>query len=417
MGNRTLLYISPEVPRLTGSGMAIRSASQILILSELFDVSLAVVATGVSDDDVWAGIAPEVRAACASIVVATANPLIDRLLARSGSPQGRVIVEGLSPLPLGYARVFPLLPALSDKVAAAHSGRRFDVVQCFRGVTARALGQLRKRGISWSRAVLDLDDYESFSKARYVRQFSTDIGRQYTALRRLEAWKLRRLEDRFVPSFDDGHVCSTADQEMLRARFPAVRWTVVPNVVPRPPPVARAPEPAFTFLFVGSLDYSPNREAALFFTREILPILRRSAPAPFRVVIAGRRPDAAMRRLAEIDGVEVVPDPPTIAPYYAAADVAIVPIRSGAGTRIKILEAFSFRVPVVSTMMGAEGLELAGGTDLLFGDSAEEFAAACLALMRDPASRERLAGRGLAVFEDRFGPDRLRTVFREIHPA
>ncbi|HST75613.1 MAG TPA: glycosyltransferase family 4 protein, partial [Acetobacteraceae bacterium] len=149
----------------------------------------------------------------------------------------------------------------------------------------------------------------------------------------------------------------------------------------------------------------------------ILPILRRSAPAPFRLVIAGRRPDAAIRRLAELDGVEIVPDPPTLAPYYAAADVAIVPVRSGAGTRIKILEAFSFRVPVVSTVLGAEGLELAGGTDLLFGDSAEDFAAACLDLMRDPALRERLAERGAEVFEDRFGPDRLRTVFRQIHPA
>jgi len=416
MSNRTLLYISPEVPRLTGSGMAIRSASQILILSELFDVSLAVGATGVSDEEVWAAIAPEVRAACASIVVATANPLIDRVLARAGSAQGRVIVEGLSSLPLAYARVLALLPALADRAAAVHPGHRFDVVQCFRGTTARVLGLLRKRGLSWARAVLDLDDYESFSKARYVRQFSADIGRQYTALRRLEAWKLRRLEDRYVPGFDDGHVCSIADQEMLRARFPAVRWTVVPNVVPRPPPVARAPASAFTFLFVGSLDYSPNREAALFFTREILPILRRAAPAPFRVVIAGRRPDARMRGLAELDEVDVVPDPPTLAPYYAEADVAIVPVRSGAGTRIKILEAFSFRVPVVSTVMGAEGLELAGGTDLLFGDSAEEFAAACLDLMRDPALRDRLAAHGLAVFEERFGPDRLRTVFRQLHP-
>ncbi|MBN8908306.1 MAG: hypothetical protein J0H99_17095, partial [Rhodospirillales bacterium] len=152
MSNRTLLYISPEVPRLTGSGMAIRSASQILALSELFDVSLAVVATGISDEEVWAGVAPEVRAACASIVVATASPLIDRLLARAGSAQGRVIVEGLSPLPLAYARASAVIPALADKVAAAHPGRRFDVVQCFRGATARVLGQLRKRGISWSRA-------------------------------------------------------------------------------------------------------------------------------------------------------------------------------------------------------------------------------------------------------------------------
>ncbi|HST74258.1 MAG TPA: glycosyltransferase family 4 protein, partial [Acetobacteraceae bacterium] len=374
MSNRTLLYISPEMPRLTGSGMAIRSASQILVLSELFDVSLAVVATGVSEEEVCAAIAPEVKAVCASIVVATTNPLIDRILARAGSAQGRVIVEGLSPLPLGYARVFPLLPALADKVAAAHPGHRFDVVQCFRGVTGRMPGLLRKRGVSWGRAVLDLDDYESFSKSRYVRQFSANIGRQFTALRRLEAWKLRRLEDRFVPAFDDAHVCSTADQAMLRARFPAVRWTVVPNVVPRPPPAARTRAAVFTFLFVGSLDYSPNRDAMLFFTREILPILRRSAPAPFRVVIAGRRPDAEIQALAELDGVDVVADPPALAPYSAEADVAIVPVRSGAGTRIKILEAFSFRVPVVSTELGAEGLELSGGTDLLFSDSAEDFA-------------------------------------------
>ena len=111
--------------------------------------------------------------------------------------------------------------------------------------------------------------------------------------------------------------------------------------------------------------------------------------------------------MAELDGVEVVPDPPTLAPYYASADVAIVPVQSGAGTRIKILEAFSFGVPVVSTELAAEGLDLVGGTDLLFGDTAEDFAAACLDLMRDPALRDRLVERGLAVFEERFGPDRL----------
>jgi polysaccharide biosynthesis protein PslH len=417
MSKRTLLYISPEIPRLTGSGMAIRSASQILILSELFDVSLAVVATGVSDEEVWAAIAPEVRAACASIAVATMNPLIDRMLARAGSAQGRVLVEGLSPLPLGYARVFPVLPALADRVAAAHPGHRFDVVHCFRAVTGRALRLLRKRGLSWSRAVLDLDDYESFAKSRYVRQFGPTLGRQYAAMRRLEAWKLRRIEDHFIPIFDEAYVCSTADQAMLRARFPAVRWTVVPNVVPRPPPVVRARAAVFTLLFVGSLDFGPNSDAMMFLAREILPILRRSAPAPFRVVIAGRRPNAAVRRLAELDGVEVVPDPPTLTPYYAQADVAIVPVRSGAGTRIKILEAFSFGVPVVSTEMGAEGLELTGGTDLLFGDTAEAFAGACLDLMRDPDLRDRLSARGFAVFEDRFGPDRLRKVLRQIHPA
>ena len=173
-----------------------------------------------------AAIAPEVRAACASIVVATMNPLIDRMLTRAGSAQGRVIVEGLSPLPLGYARVFPVLPALADKVAAAYPGHRFDVVQCFRGVTGRALRLLRKRGLSWSRSVLDLDDYESFAKSRYVRQFGPTLGRQYAAMRRLEAWKLRRIEDRFIPTFDEAYVCSTADQAMLRADFPpcAGRW-------------------------------------------------------------------------------------------------------------------------------------------------------------------------------------------------
>ncbi len=191
----------------------------------------------------------------------------------------------------------------------------------------------------------------------------------------------------------------------------------MPNVVPRPSPIVRARMAAFTFLFVGSLDYGPNRDALVFLTREILPILRRSAPAPFRLVIAGRRPDAGIRQLAELDGVELVADPPTLDPYYAQADAAIVPVRSGAGTRIKILEAFSFGVPVVSTEMGAEGLELTGGTDLLFGDSAEAFAEACVALMHDPDLCDRLSVRGLAVFEDRFGPDRLRKVLQQVYSA
>jgi glycosyltransferase involved in cell wall biosynthesis len=107
-----------------------------------------------------------------------------------------------------------------------------------------------------------------------------------------------------------------------------------------------------------------------------------------------------------------------VAPYYDRADVVVVPLRAGGGTRIKVLEAFAHRVPVVATPMGAEGLEVSPGRHLLVGDGPDALAAACLRLLRDPALGRQLAADAHALVKRRYAlpvvARAIRNLYREL---
>ena len=411
MPRQTLLYVSPEIPRMTGSGMAIRSGAQILALAESFEVWVAVT-TEASVEEAEARIPPEIRAACASLTIVSAKSTMMRLLERSRTAQQRLLIQVLAPLPLMHARAGAGLSALVDAIAAAHPARRFDVLHCFRVATAPIEGLLRQRGFTWTRAVLDIDDNESFAKRRHIRDLRTTLGRQASAAGWLEVVKLRRIESRLIPRFQDAFVCSREDQLRMRSRFPDVNWFVVPNVVFEPASFVRRPNPAFTLLFVGTLDYGPNSDGLTFFVRDVRPLLRDAAP--FRLIIAGRHPGPQVRAFEALDEVTLVANPPDLTELYAQADAAIVPIRLGAGTRVKLLEAFSYGVPVVSTELGAEGLELEQETDLLIANDAAAFARACARLIDDPVLRDRLAVRAQQLFRERFSLDQLRQTISRV---
>ena len=111
---------------------------------------------------------------------------------------------------------------------------------------------------------------------------------------------------------------------------------------------------------------------------------------PATLTIAGRNPPASIRQLVKNPGVHVTGTVPDVRPYLARAHVAVVPLRVGGGTRIKIFEAMSMGKPVVSTRIGAEGLPVADGQDILLAESPQAFAAAVIALLRDERARRRL---------------------------
>jgi glycosyltransferase involved in cell wall biosynthesis len=141
-------------------------------------------------------------------------------------------------------------------------------------------------------------------------------------------------------------------------------------------------------LFTGSMDYAPNVEAVSFFAREVLPLVRREAPAA-RLHIVGTRPKAEVLALAG-DDVVVHGFVPDMRPYYRKAAVVVAPLLHGGGTRIKILEAAACAKAVVATTLGAEGLNLRPGADIVLADTAETFAAAVTRLLSDPERRRRL---------------------------
>jgi polysaccharide biosynthesis protein PslH len=159
-------------------------------------------------------------------------------------------------------------------------------------------------------------------------------------------------------------------------------------------------------LFLGSLDWHANVDAIEYFLAESWPLIHRAKPgARFRIV--GRRPNAALERLvASQRSVELVGEVPDVRPYLESAAVVVVPLRIGGGSRIKILEALASGRAVVSTTVGAEGLNLCDGREIAIQDDAEKFAAATISLLDSPQSRSELANAGRARVQAEYSWER-----------
>jgi polysaccharide biosynthesis protein PslH len=281
------------------------------------------------------------------------------------------------------------------RIMADHfSGIRFEAVHTFRMVMARAAVSLLQQtslhpeGGLAPLNVIDLDDDEYQRSERFL-QLREEAGEtQRASSERRELPQLRLTERMLIPRFQTVCLAAGSDCDRVSQRHPAARVVHLPNAIflPQSSPVSSPARPP-TLLFVGTLDYLPNEDGIHHFCTHILPLIRQKSPGPIRVRVVGAHPRPRVRNLANEPDVEVLANVPDLAPYYADADAVIVPLRAGSGTRIKILEAFSFRKPVVSTSIGAEGLAVSHGRHLLIADEPQAFADACLRLINDPALR------------------------------
>jgi len=152
----------------------------------------------------------------------------------------------------------------------------------------------------------------------------------------------------------------------------------------------------------------------LWFADEVLPLVRAAVPE-FTLDIVGSSPPPAVRRLARAPGVHVIGRVPDPRPWLRDAAIVVVPLRAGSGTRLKILEAWAAGRPVVSTTVGAEGLDAAHGRHLLVADDAPGFARAVRRLLADPRLRDRLAHAGRTLAEERYGWPSVVRVIEEVH--
>src|SRR5439155_21240770 len=139
-------------------------------------------------------------------------------------------------------------------------------------------------------------------------------------------------------------------------------------------------------VFVGSMDWLPNVDGVQYFVREVLPSIRRRRPE-CTLAIVGRTPPPTVIQLAEDPRIHVTGTVADIRPYLWGSAVAIVPLRIGGGTRLKIYEAMAARIPVVSTSVGAEGLVVNPPENIRIVDTPQDFADQCLELLGDVAER------------------------------
>jgi glycosyltransferase involved in cell wall biosynthesis len=239
--------------------------------------------------------------------------------------------------------------------------------------------QLRPR---CRRVVLDLHNIESALLDRCSQTEGT-LGR--LAMRRF-ARACGRLEAEFLPRFDRVLVTSEVDGRHVEG---AVVW---PNTIPLVPLPSVPKQPAI--VFSGNMAYHPNTAAVRYFVRNVWPRLE-----GVEWWLVGKNPEALK---ISGNGIRVVGAVPNAIEAIAPAKVAVVPLLSGSGTRFKILEAWAAGVPVVSTTIGAEGLDATPGVHLLIADSAVDFAGAVMHLLADDAKARRLAAAGRALYEAKF---------------
>jgi glycosyltransferase involved in cell wall biosynthesis len=240
------------------------------------------------------------------------------------------------------------------------------------------------------------------------------------------AWAFGELDwrrwARFQPQawrrFDLVQVFSRRDAEQVAELAPDVapRVRVDPFGLVLPEPADRAREAPGTILFVGAFHHPPNRDAAIWLAREILPaVLVRWPQARLRIVGSGPTPE--VRALAG-PNVEVVADAPSVLPHLEEAAVVMAPVRTGGGMRMKVLQAMAAGKAVVTTPRGTEGYTGFGEEPpLAVGESEEEIAAATAALLADDGERRRLGDRARDFAERHHSPEawaeRQTAVFAE----
>lgn len=282
----------------------------------------------------------------------------------------------------------PLPEDLAERLALLRGEQDFDVVHLDYALTAPCAAFVSDLPI-----VLTQHNVQSRIPYTYIMA--------HPPLRRLTLWRVwldflkwRWAEVAWSRMADVVVAVSRPEAQYYRQRLPDIPVEVVPNGVDVEyfSPVNRRPESA-TLLFTGGMNWLPNIDAACYFCREIYPYIKAQRP-DVRLLIVGRDPAPEVQALASDPNVTVTGRVPDVRPYFERASVFVVPLRAGGGTRLKILEAFAARVPVVSTSLGCEGLDVSDGRHLLIADTPQAFAQQTLRLLADADMRVQLTEAG-----------------------
>jgi glycosyltransferase involved in cell wall biosynthesis len=213
--------------------------------------------------------------------------------------------------------------------------------------------------------------------------------------------------------FDQVIAVSREDRELMRRDYGVETVADVPTGVDTEffrPSATESREP-HNLVFTGSMDWLPNEDAIRFFTAEVLPLIKEQLP-DVTLTVVGRNPFPSLVELSKRDPAIVVTGRvEDVRPYMERAAAYVVPIRVGGGTRLKIYEAMAMEKPIVSTTVGAEGLPLMNGTDLLLADTPEAFAGEVVRVLRDESFARRLGQQAAATVRARFSWARVAESF------
>jgi sugar transferase (PEP-CTERM/EpsH1 system associated) len=234
------------------------------------------------------------------------------------------------------------------------------------------------------------------------------LAQQWRRMLRFERGALARFDLVLAVSDTDRQTFERLYPRTLRAPIHVVQTGVDTSFFT---PHAGTPDRAH-IVFTGSMDWLPNEDGMVYFCREILPRIRHAEPdATFSIV--GRSPTPAVRRLAEVHNVEVTGRVADVRPHVARGAVYVVPLRIGGGTRLKIFEAMAMGKAVVSTTVGAEGLPVTSGRDVMIADDPAQFAETVVYLMRNATARQAIEAAARRLVVERYDWSAVALDFEE----
>jgi glycosyltransferase involved in cell wall biosynthesis len=369
------LFIAPEAPYPVTGGGALRAASLLEYLAQHYTVDAVIFHI------------PGER-------VEFPSDRIDRLLSievshHSKHPAARLIRNGIRLL----RRSPPLVDRFSGfaKPIAAFVADRpsYDLAVVEHFWCAPYLEQIAPH---CRQTILDLHNIESAWHLACGKASDWPDSLAHEVFRRAAL----DLERRWLPRYSLLLTTSIEDAARARLIVPQSRVAIYPNTIPLidcPPRQERD-----VIVFSGTLEYEPNRTAVRYFAANIWPALRETWPG-LKWLLVGRHPEGVEKYVQGDPRIERTGAVEDAIPHLAEAKVAVVPLLSGSGTRLKIVEAWAAGTPVVSTTLGAEGLPAVADENILLADDAAGFTAAISKLLSSPSERERLGRAGRNRYE------------------
>ena len=379
-GTRVLL-LAPVMPSDGGNGLAMRAGFFLDAYARIANVDLIVApVAGSSEPSTFA----KSRTRRVEVLKLTSADSHYSLVASVADPKARLNAFRTYGRPSLAAFVRPALPDFCSLVANS----RYDVIHIFRLYLAELSAPWLAENSSCAKLVMDCDENDALAYRRIaaIERRAGNVIMADTA--EAEALAFTRFAEYWLPQFDV--VIAASRQEARSLAAFGVRTLTVANVVPEPKRSQRRAANVLTILFIGTLGYAPNVDALMWFYTRVFHRLQRALAYRLRLIIVGRYPPAAVARLRFQRGIEVWDNASDISRCYSSADLVIAPLRAGGGTRIKVIEAGRYGVPMVTTRLAAEGTTFLNGVDMLVADSAEAFFRACRLLMRNRSLAARL---------------------------
>ena len=373
-----ILFLSPTVPFPLTDGGRIRVFNLLKQIAKKSDVTLLALETQATDAD---GIA-ELRQLGIRVHLVPNAPTLPRV------SFGTLVKAFLRRQPITVARYN--LPAYRQKFRALIADQTFDLIHYEMFHTAQFRTETNLPGVL---------SQQNVDSAIWRRLCSETVNPFYKFTYWTQQLAFQRYERVLSPKFDAVTCTSDIDAAVFQHHCAEDAIKIIPNGVDVTHylPDFSSEAPAH-LIYIGSMDWYPNEDAVAFFADEVLPRIQEKVPdVAFSIV--GGNPSVRVQKLAERDGVVVTGRVPEIKPYFAEATVFVVPLRIGSGTRLKILEALAMGKAIVSTTVGAEGLDLRDGEEIFIADEPTAFASAVIRLLTDSQLRRRIGENGRARVE------------------